>query len=168
MTAATVTLEDFDLDDRAKALVGWASRWDEIHAQLTSGGYHPMHDAFAEASLVAAITPFAHPLLDSGTVTELIRDLRDAVNQKLTYETYGFLPDGWDEKYGPTYDSASVEDDLDKDINLSLWPLLTGLSTTCHECVRTRLDVTTWKPPVIASRCEGHRLLVAPVAVVVR
>lgn len=152
-------IEDLAVEDRAKALVCWASRWDDVHAQLSSGPGR-MSDDIAEAALVAAVAPLAHPLLDRSTIHDLIRDLRDAVSQQSAYELGGFYPEAWDEKYGRV-GAEQAEQMLEDDINLALWPLLSAQSMSCHECRRVRADVTTWQPVVHALRCDDHRLILA-------
>jgi hypothetical protein len=152
-------IEDLSVEDRATALVCWASRWDDIHAQLSSGPGR-MTDDIAEAALVAAVVPLAHPLLGRDTLYDLIRDLRDAVSQQSAYQHGGWYPEDWDEKYGRVTDEQA-EQMLEDDINAALWPLLSAQSFSCHECKRVRPDVTTWQPVVYGLRCDDHRLLLA-------
>lgn len=152
-------LEDLDAEDRAHALVCWASRWDDIYQQLTSGPGR-MTDEIADSALVGAVTPLAHPLIGRDHIDGLIRDLLAAINQKALYDLGGFLPEGWEEKYGRLNDEQATTM-LEEDINLALWPLLTAQTFSCSECRRLRPDVTTWNPVVYALRCSDHRLQLA-------
>lgn len=152
-------IEDLSVEDRATALVCWASRWDDIYQQLTSGPGH-MSDQLADEALIAAVTPLAHPLLGRDHIDGLIRDLLAAINQKALYDLGSFLPEGWEEKYG-RLDFERATEMLEDDINGALWPLLTAQTLSCSECRRLRPDVTTWNPVVYGLRCTDHRLLLA-------
>lgn len=159
----TATLTDLNIEDRARALVAWASRYDDILTVLTSDRRGYMSADRAVDSLAATAATFAHPLLSASTVNDLFRDLRDACSAKQAWDELGVLPMHLEDRFTGGGYTEAIEEALEQDINDALWPLLTGLSTAhvCRECQRTRPDVTDWQPMTIGSRCDTHRLVLA-------
>jgi hypothetical protein len=159
--------EQMKLADRASALRCWASRWDAM-IDLFDGTYQrdslTPHDA--QDVLVAAAAAWAHPMLDRGTLRELMRDLRDVVGAYDRYLTYGILPDTLEEHpsnlHGDGMSDEMACELMESDIDQALFPLLTALPMPCTECRRTRGDVTTWSGPKpgLGMRCEQHRLII--------
>lgn len=151
-------LADFGLYDRKTALVRWAERWDDISDQLTAGGGF----IDAETQLLSAVRPLAHPLLDADTVSDLFMELRTAVGNRVTFDMDGLaaLPDEFSDMFpGSSYEPEVVDQRLETDISLALWPLLTGLNTHCVECARTKADVLDWDVPVRGLRCNRHAII---------
>lgn len=162
----TATLQDLNVEARTRSLVCWANRWDEVLSVLTGGGHGHLPDDQAEASLVQSISHFAHPLLDAATLRDLALALRDACNARTNYELYGYLPEHLDGRFPDGAHAEDIDTALDNDVDLALWPLLTGLSTVhaCTECIRLRQDVTTWAATEQgSSRCGLHRLVLASI-----
>lgn len=156
-------LADFGLADRRTALLCWAERWGEINDSLTAGN-NWLYQPSAEQTMLAAIRPLAHPLLDDQTVADLFEVLRVNVSHKVTFELDGLagLPDEFSELFpGSAYDPEVVMGVIEDNINLALWPLLTAQSLHCTECARTRSDVLDWKPPAYGLRCEQHLVVLA-------
>lgn len=153
-----MNINDLSTEDRATALVVWASRWDEFADSLSCDPFFDDHRILAV--LTAAAGMFAHPLLTAAdTLTELMFALRSAVNARDVYSTAGFLPDHIDEQIGDTYNRSQVEDLLDDDVDSALFPLLTGSTMPCWECKRTKSHVSRWQPATSGRRCEDHRLI---------
>lgn len=156
-------LADFGLADRKTALLCWAERHDQIRDSL-SAGPNWMYEHDAETSILAAVRPLAHPLLDDETVSDLFHTLRVCVSHKITFEQDGLagLPDEFDDLFpGSAYDPELVEQVLDSNINHALWPLLTASTMFCTECARTKPDVLDWQPPVHGLRCAVHVVVLA-------
>ena len=156
-----MNIHDLSTDERARALVALSSRWNEMVDALT--GIPGFGDEMIRSTLNATLGSYAHPLLDRDHLDDLLIALREASSHRDTYNTYGFLPDHIDEKFGPHYSAEDVEQALDDDINAALFPLLTAFTIPCTECKRTRWDVTTWEAPKPNNglRCDDHRLVLA-------
>lgn len=157
-------LEDFEVEDRARALVCFAARWDELHATLTGSGYGWMTNDRADDALIGAVLPYVHPLLtaDRANLADLFGTLRQSVADRDAYQTFGVLPAHLESEFGDTYDRSRADEALDNDIDLALWPLLSAQALSCAECRRVRQDVTAWEPCEPQSgRCRTHRLVLA-------
>lgn len=158
-----LTVEDFDLEDRARALTCFATRHAEMHQTLTGAGHGWLTNDRADQALLNMIRPYVHPLLtgDLNNLNELWQALLQAVEARDTYETYGVLPDTVADLFPDEYPQERVEELLQQDVDQALAPLLFAQSSFCDECRRVKCDVIYWKPAVYGLRCEQHRLILA-------
>jgi hypothetical protein len=161
--------EQMKLADRATALRCWASRWDAMIGVFdddTTIRHDGVTEQDAQDMLVAAAAAWAHPMLDRGTLRELMRDLRDVVGAYDRYLSGGWLPDTLEDHpsnlCGDGMSDEMACELMESDIDQALFPLLTALPMPCTECRRTRGDVTTWSGPKpgFGMRCEQHRLII--------
>jgi hypothetical protein len=162
MTSIFHDSAQLDISDRAVTLVAFARTYTQMIDGLSA--YHQMSEKVAQDRLNQSIAVHAHPLLDTGTVAELFAELRTAIGAQDNWNTYGYLPDHLDGVFPDGSSTEAIEQALQTDIDLALFPLLTGLSTVhaCTECQRVKYDVTTWNAVERGSRrCSAHRLVLA-------